>query len=50
MERTLSQILEEVTDAELALDLERAKALREEARNHPDAAAGRDLPPVTGSF
>ncbi len=49
-DRTLGAILEEVTAAEqeFGLESEQASKLREEARNHPSAAAGRDLPPITG--
>jgi hypothetical protein len=49
-ERTLAVILEEVTASEISdgIDSPRAKRLREEARNHPSAAAGRDLPPIIG--
>ncbi len=49
-ERTLAVILEEVTAAEqkYGLDAPQVKMLRAEARDHLDAAPGRDLPPIVG--
>jgi hypothetical protein len=48
--RTLADILEDVTAAEQKYGIEspEAQKLREEARNHPSAAPGRDLPPIIG--
>ncbi len=57
--RNLPDILEDITDCEIALismgDLgchhaNRLAALREEAKSHPDAAAGKDLPPIEGKI
>lgn len=49
-ERTLADILDEITAFEIkdGHDSPKVKKLREEVYNHPDAFAGRDLPPVVG--
>ena len=48
--RTLANILEDVTAAEQkhGIDSPEVAKLREEACAHPDAAAGKDLPPIIG--
>lgn len=51
-ERTLAEILEDITAHEIMSgpNSPRVIKLREDARNHPEAAAGRDLPPIVGTI
>lgn len=55
--RKFADILEEITGVEQAIRLtsdpgghqaNRLAALKVEALDHPDAAAGKDLPPIVG--
>lgn len=52
-QRTLADILEEITATEIKLNndplMKKLDALRNEARNHPSAQAGRNLQPVVGA-
>ena len=58
-QRRFADILEEITGCEMAVSLtpdpgghqaRRLAALRQEVLAHPDAAAGKDLPPITGTI
>lgn len=52
MTRKFAEILEEITVCEQAIALTsvRLAVLRQEAMDHPDAAAGKDLPPINGTI
>lgn len=54
-ERTLANILEEITSVEIglshqgkSLETPKLKELKLEAKNHPASEPGRDLPPIIG--